>query len=163
MRTEDRLAGTDTRFRDFMTQWPTGVAVITTDDGSAPAGCTVNAMMSLSVRPPALLVSLADGSGTLRAIRRSRAFGVSVLCSRQADLCGRFAAGAQADRFRGVPTHVVRGVPLLSDAAASMVCALRDELAYADHALLVGAPLWHEVDPGNPPLVLHQRAFHALD
>lgn len=161
MHTQDRLAA-GTEFRDFMTQWPTGVTVITTGDGATPVGCTVNAMISLSVRPPTLLVSLATCSGTLDAIRRSRLFGVSVLCSRQADLCARFATGAQADRFRDVPTHVVRGVPLLTDAAAAMVCDLRDELVYGDHALLVGVPLWHEVDTASSPLVLHQRAFRAF-
>ncbi|MGI5499291.1 flavin reductase family protein [Lentzea sp. CA-135723] len=162
MRTQDRLAA-GTEFRDFMTQWPTGVTVITTGDGATPVGCTVNAMISLSVKPPTLLVSLATCSGTLDAIRRSRLFGVSVLCSRQADLCGRFATGAQADRFQDVPTHVVRGVPVLAEAAAAMVCDLRDELVYGDHVLLVGMPLWHETDPASPPLVLHQRAFRALN
>ncbi|WNV85135.1 flavin reductase [Umezawaea sp. Da 62-37] len=77
-------------------------------------------------------------------------------------LCDRFATGPQDERFRDVPTRTVNGVPLLADAAAAVVCDLRDELAYADHALLVGAPTWHTVDATGAPLVLHQRGFHSL-
>lgn len=161
MRTDPDPTTTGLPFRDFMTQWPTGVTVVTTD-GGGPVGCTVNSLMSLSLDPPTLIVSLSIHSGTLAAIRGAGRFGVNVLCARQRDLCARFARGPQHDRFREVATRTVRGVPLLADAAAAMVCAVRDELTYADHVLVVGAPLWNTVDTANPALVLHQRNYHTL-
>jgi Flavin reductase like domain len=55
----------DVDFRHFMRHWPTGVAIVTTADADGPVGCTVNALMSLSVEPPLLIVSLCENSRTL--------------------------------------------------------------------------------------------------
>ena len=57
----------DAEFRHFMRHWPTGVAIVTTAGEHGPVGCTVNALMSLSVEPPLLLVSLCVQSRTLEA------------------------------------------------------------------------------------------------
>ncbi|MFD0662830.1 flavin reductase [Thermocatellispora tengchongensis] len=45
------MAVTADEFRRFMAQWPSGVAVVTTANRGVPAGCTVNAVMSLSAAP----------------------------------------------------------------------------------------------------------------
>ncbi|WP_328611216.1 flavin reductase family protein [Amycolatopsis sp. NBC_00345] len=150
-------------FREFMTHWPTGVTVVTSLDGGVPVGCTVNSIMSLSVRPPLLVVSLATDSETLAAIQVTGSFGLNVLSARQQLLCQRFAGQPQGDRFLGVETELVGSLPLLAGASASMVCRVQDELPYADHVLLIGAPEWESIAHDRTPLVLHQRGYHKVD
>jgi flavin reductase (DIM6/NTAB) family NADH-FMN oxidoreductase RutF len=145
-------------FRDFMRHWPTGVAVVTTAGLGGPVGCTVNALMSLSVEPPLLLVSLGEDSRTLAAIRRTDLFGASILAAGQAELSERFAHCARELRFAGLELRVEHGVPLLAGAAAQIVCTVQELQQVADHVLVVGAPVWHSVDPDRAPLLSGRTA-----
>lgn len=155
-------AVTPDQFREFMTNWPTAVAIVTARTGGAPAGCTVNALMSLSVEPPLLVVSLATTSHTLQAIREAGSFAVNILCWDQRDLCDRFCLAPQDERFDGVETRLCAGTPVLVDAAASTVCTVAKAMHCADHVLLVGSPQWQSCDTTRPPLVLHRRSHHQL-
>ena len=143
-------------FRQFMRHWPTGVAIVTTAGPSGPVGCTVNALLSLSVEPPLLLVSLGEESRTLESIRRTELFGASVLAATQRELSERFANCARQERFTGLELRVEHGVPLLAGATAQMVCAVQQLEQVADHVLVVGAPVWQSVDPEQAPLLSHR-------
>jgi flavin reductase (DIM6/NTAB) family NADH-FMN oxidoreductase RutF len=137
--------------------------VVTTLDGEVPVGCTVNAMMSVSLAPPLLVVALAEASSTLQAIRRTGAFGLNVLAADQAQLCRRFARGNQDDRFLGLRYRSQRRLPVLRDVVAASVCAVQDTTACGDHVLVVGAPVWFTPEePDGSPLVFHGREFHGL-
>lgn len=161
-RCPDTAAATGEEFRAFMRRWPTGVAVVTSHDRGTPVGCTVNAMMSVSLAPPRLVVALADTSTTLGAIRATGVFGVNVLASGQGDLCQRFAHGTQRDRFRGLSYRTPHRLPMLAGALVGSGCAVKDITAHGDHALVFGEPQWFAVDESNEPLVFHERAFHDL-
>ena len=143
-------------FRDFMRHWPTGVAIVTTAGPEGPVGCTVNALLSLSVEPPLVLVSFGEDSRTLEVIRRTERFGASVLAAEQAELSERFCHCAPTERFDGLELRVEHGVPLLAGAAAHTVCRVQELLRCADHVLVVGAPVWQSADPEREPLLLHR-------
>ena len=145
-------------FRDFMRHWPTGVAIVTTAGPNGPVGCTVNALMSLSVEPPLLVVSLGEDSRTLQAIRRTDLFGASILAAAQRELSERFANCAREERFTGLELRVEHGVPLLAAAAAQIVCAVEELHQIADHVLVVGAPVWQSVDRDQAALLSHRPA-----
>ena len=149
-------------FRQFMSHWPTGVTVVTTRDGDAPVGCTVNAMMSVSLSPPLLVVSLAAASHTLAAVRRTGSFALNVLCAAQLELCRRFAGGPHRDRFTGVSYRYHLRLPVLADVVAAMVCTVVEARPCGDHVLVVGAPVWHTAREGGVPLIFHHRSYHSL-
>jgi flavin reductase (DIM6/NTAB) family NADH-FMN oxidoreductase RutF len=153
---------TPDRFRRFMAHWPTAVSVVTARADEAPIGCTVNALMSVSIAPPLLVVSLAAGSGTLDAIVRSGSFAINLLGWEQRELCDRFSREPREERFRGVDFRLKHGVPVLAQSTASVVCAVTQTLVCADHVLVLGAPRWHSVDTACPPLVLHRRSYRRL-
>jgi flavin reductase (DIM6/NTAB) family NADH-FMN oxidoreductase RutF len=151
-----------TEFRSLMSRWPTGVSVVTTADGDSPVGCTVNAMMSVSLTPALLVVALGSRSRTLDAIRRSGRFALNFLTADQQQLCGRFAGAGPRDRFDGVPHRWHDGVPLLDEVATATVCQVHDVIECGDHMLVVGAPLWHSTGEHDEPLVFYQKAYRDL-
>lgn len=153
---------TPDRYRRFMAHWPTAVSVVTAQADKAPVGCTVNALMSVSIAPPLLVVSLAAGSGTHEAIVRSGSFAINLLGWEQRDLCDRFAHGPRGERFRGVDFRLQHGAPVLTQSTASVVCAVTQTFVCADHVLVAGAPQWHSVDTACPPLLLHRRSYRRL-
>src|SRR5580700_8943652 len=69
-----------TSLRHVMGHFATGVAVVTAvDDRGQPVGTTVNAITSVSLEPPLVLVCLGLTSTTLRAVRERAAFAINVL------------------------------------------------------------------------------------
>ena len=138
-------------------------AILATCDRDRAVGCTVSAFLSLSLRPPSLLVSLRHDSGTLGHIRASTAFGLSILSERQAPLVRRFALGRPDERFDGTAFVLSHGVPLVVGAAAAFACGLTAELVVHDRVLLAGdilavraqppdgvAPVLTDRDAGRP-------------
>ncbi|HEX6467731.1 MAG TPA: flavin reductase family protein [Streptosporangiaceae bacterium] len=152
--------------RRLMRRWPAGVAVVTTahgEDGreTDPAGCTVSAFLSVSLRPPLVLVSLSEHSRTLRAVVERGVFCVNILAEEQRDLAGTFA-GPAGDRFRGVDYHWRSGVPVLGGTVAATVCSVERVIPAADHSLVLGSPLWCRQDESADPVVLLDGAYYTL-
>ena len=137
-----------------MGRWATGVAVVTSRDENGPRGATTNALTSLSLDPPLVLVALDRDSNTLRAVRASGHFCVNVLAAGQEEVARRFATKASGEeKLAGVPHELAEGMPVLDGVLAWLVCALEQELEGGDHAILVGRPLEADDDPDAQPLV----------
>lgn len=127
--------------RRFMGGFPTGVAVVTSVDGQGgPWGLTCSSLISVTLDPPILLVSLNLRSQTLLAIEERRAFGVNLLHGRGQAAAEVFASG-RPDRFHRVrwqPGGASRLPWLVDDASGFAACALADVHVVGDHALVVG-------------------------
>jgi flavin reductase (DIM6/NTAB) family NADH-FMN oxidoreductase RutF len=149
-------------FRQLMSCWSTGVAVVTTSSGDEPLGCTVSAITSVSLEPPLLLVALAARSRTLAAICERRVFCVNLLPAQRSDLAGQFSRGEPADRFADVDYDWTMGVPVLHDVVTSAVCITERCVPVADHVLVVAEPVWWQRDLRRRPLVCFDRSYWTL-
>lgn len=156
---EPAVTGPD--FRQFMRSWPCGVAVVTARSGPDPAGCTVSALLSVSLSPSLLLISLSQQSATLTAIIAQGAFGINVLTWRQRQLAQWFATSG-GDRFAGVRYRFERDVPVLDEVAAAAVCSLEQAIVAADHVLLLGSPQWCSAVTGEDPLIFAGGSYQPL-
>jgi flavin reductase (DIM6/NTAB) family NADH-FMN oxidoreductase RutF len=153
------------RFRELMGRWATGVSVVTARDPSGDAGLTVNALLSVALDPPSLLVSLQRDADTLPVLRRAGAFAVSFLAAGQRELSSKFARPApSAEKFAGVPVHRgLTGAPLLDGALATVECRLISESPAYDHLLLVGEVVSVELGSGALPLVFYRGTYGEPD
>lgn len=148
-------------FRALMGRWATGVCVVTSHDGSADAGLTVNALLSVALEPPSLLVSLQREVDTLPVLRRSGTFGVSVLAAGQRPLSERFARPvASEEKFRGVAFHRgATGAPLLDGALAELECRVASITPAFDHVLVVGQVVRMAEGPDGAPLLFYHGSY----
>ncbi len=161
---------TSEEFRRAMRRWPTGVAIITArlTDGKAE-GMTVNSLISISLDPPLLMVSLTRDSRTLVGVTASNRFGVSILGTGTEELCWSFARAREARDFEGFSDD--SGVPLADRANARMVCRVQDTIPISDHVLVIGEVQLIEVEEEElDPLIFHEGALrdfgayrHPLD
>ncbi len=136
-----------------------GVSVVTALGDDGPTAMTASSVTSVSLRPPLLLVALAEHSRTLAAIRSRRSFGVSLLREDQRVLAERHAS---ATRGAWEPAgRRVLGVPTLPDVLAWSVCLLEGAHDYGDHTLVVGRVVAAHSGRGRP-LLWHDRAYAAL-
>ena len=95
---------TSSDFRNAMRQLTGGVSVITAGRGRDISGMTVTSVSSLSVDPPALIVSINREASSWPLVKRYGFFGVNILTSDQIDIAERFTGKGGlkgADRFAG--------------------------------------------------------------
>lgn len=147
-------------FRSIMSAFPTGVAVITTCDREGEfKGFTSNAVTSVSLDPPLLLVCVARTSETLPALRHARRFVVNFLRSGGQDLSTRFARKGP-DKFDGVACSTFDGLPVLSEhTVAHAVCATEQEVDAGDHLVLIGRVTAGKVVTDGEPLLYYRRRY----
>ena len=122
-------------FRQVMGRFATGVTVVTTVERDTVHGMTANGFLSVSLRPPLVLVSL----GRCRMnemLPRSGRYGVSVLSREQQHFAAHFAAQKPSPVE---PTFTWQnGLPLLEGALAHLVCRVVDVHRAGDHVLWIG-------------------------
>jgi flavin reductase (DIM6/NTAB) family NADH-FMN oxidoreductase RutF len=131
----------DDDYRDFMSSFPSGVAVVTTTDQQGhPFGFTCSSLCSVALDPPTLLVCVQNNSGTLLALRSLGAFAVNLLHDRAHGTALIFASG-MTDRFRHVgwePSATLRLPFLVDDAHSVAECVSVGYAAVGDHTVVFG-------------------------
>jgi flavin reductase (DIM6/NTAB) family NADH-FMN oxidoreductase RutF len=154
---------TDSEHRDLMSNFPTGVGVVTTlDREGKPMGFTCTSLVSVTLRPPTLLICVCTGSLTLTAIQEHGAFGVNLLRSGSRRVAETFAS-AVPDRFADVAWQLrpaTRTPWLTDDAVAYADCAFdaaRGAIV-GDHAVLIGTVRAVWLGAGRP-LLYGMRQF----
>jgi 3-hydroxy-9,10-secoandrosta-1,3,5(10)-triene-9,17-dione monooxygenase reductase component len=141
---------------------PTPVTIVTAPGEGEPAGATANAVASLSLDPPLMLVCLDHRSRTLGALRAAGAFAVNVLPAASEEEARRFATTApHAEKWEGVPATERSGVPVLNDALVWVVCELRDLLDGGDHTIVTGSVVELGTGDGSP-LLFHDGEYRSL-
>jgi flavin reductase (DIM6/NTAB) family NADH-FMN oxidoreductase RutF len=144
--------------RQVMGRFATGVTVVTTIERDTIHGMTANAFLSVSLRPPLVLVSL----GRCRMnemLPRTKRYGVSVLAHDQEQFAAHFAAQRPATVEPTFLWH--KGLPLLEGALAHLVCRVVDVHPAGDHVLWIGEVEHLEHEDGEP-LLFYTGRFGTL-
>lgn len=141
-------------FRRILGHWVTGVAVVTTrSDNGKLCGLTANAVASLSLDPPLVLVCIERNADSHDCIRDAGFFALNVLCSDQERIARRFAEWEVSAKFEGLAFHAeVTGAPVLDDAIAWVDCHVRNEYDGGDHTIFVGEVVAGDAKEGGPLL-----------
>jgi len=148
-------------FKQAMSQFASGVTIVTTEHEGKLYGMTVASFASLSLRPPLVLVSVEKSVKTHDAIAGARKFGVSILAQNQGDISGRFASRID-DKFEGVPIRTGEtGVPLIEGAICTIECLLHNQLPGGDHSIFVGEVMDAQISEGAP-LVYFRSGYREL-
>lgn len=151
------------RYREVISHFATGVAVVTAQSQDGPVGMTANALCSLSLDPLLLLVCFDNSARTLRSIRTSGRFAVNVLRREQRGLSDAFASKrAKPGQFQGIPWRVHEGVPVLERALAWLVCDLRELHPGGDHTIGIGTVTDMDYDAAGRPLVFYRGRYVDL-
>lgn len=146
-----------TEFRQAVSRFATGVAVITAQEASgAWHGATVNSFGSLSLDPPTVLVSLRPGGRTHDAIEATGRFAASVLARHQQRHSAHFAGNREGTER---PPLLVRdSMPTLEDCLAWFECEATERVAIHDHVLFIGRVTACGVREGDP-LIFYASSY----
>ena len=154
-------------FRGAMRRLAGGVSVITAGRGKDISGMTVTSVSSLSVDPPALIVSINREASSWPLVKRYGFFGVNILTSDQLDVAERFTGKGGlkgAARFAGADWATrASGVPLLVGALAAIDCEVEDVVERHSHAIVIGRVLDVAVSARTAALAYWQGRYVAID
>jgi flavin reductase (DIM6/NTAB) family NADH-FMN oxidoreductase RutF len=147
-------------FRRTLGMFATGVTVLTARAGEQVHGMTANAFMSVSLRPPLVLVSVDRRARMCDLLHEGRRFGVNVLEAHQAGLSDRFAGRTHDDE--PLPQFdIVHETPLIDGALAHLVARVARSYWGGDHSLFVGHVEYAKYGEGEP-LLFHGGRYERL-
>ena len=158
------IPGVPPEFRDAMARLASGVVVVSARTAGRYHGLTATSLVSVSVDPPLILVSLEHETATLAAVRETRRFNVSALTRQQEFIAERFAGRAPAvdAAWRAIPHHEgSNGIPVIDGGAAWLECEVTAIHAAGDHDVCIARVTSATVGAGEP-LILWDRSFWTL-
>lgn len=161
---KSNMSITPNDFRQTLARFPSGVTVVTArGHDNVPVGLTVSAFSSLSLEPPLILICLDNTTANLAAYTEGTGFCVNILASDQADVSNAFAFPGPQNPFDVAPGRdALHGATVLTEAAASMECAVHAVYPGGDHQIVVGLVervSWRE---DATPLVYHSGEYRGI-
>lgn len=148
-------------FRQLMARYPTGVAVLTVHTGTADHGMTLNSLVSISLHPPSILVSLGRYTTSLPLVLAAGVFGINVLAVGQELWARRFSAKPlPPDPFGDIATTRAPGGTLLfTEALACFEAEVIKTVEIDDHTVVVARVMDGNWSAGGEALVFHDSRF----
>ncbi|HET6879636.1 MAG TPA: flavin reductase family protein [Pirellulales bacterium] len=138
--------------RRIMGHFATGVTVISTRRGEELHWMTANAVASLSLHPPLVLVAVDKRAQMHEHLLESRFFAVNILSEEQEALSRRFAMRGPKEWSDLKLTAAVTGAPIIEDALAYLDCKLAEVLPGGDHHIFTGEIVAGDTREGRPLL-----------
>jgi flavin reductase len=135
--------------RALFRRWPAGVSVVVAEVDGRRAALTVSSLVSLSLDPPLVGISIALQASLHELLRGADEWAASMLAGNQEHLAQHFA--------RSVPPIALwNGIPVREDdprliegAAGWLVARTLDEFRTGDHTFFVGEVL--SIEEGTAP------------
>jgi flavin reductase (DIM6/NTAB) family NADH-FMN oxidoreductase RutF len=146
-----------------MRRVPHGVAVLTVDVAGERLGLTLDSLVSLSVDPPFVGVSISRQAAMHELVHDAGAFALSLLAGDQTAIAQHFARGVPPIAlWQGIELREGDGPPLLAGALGWLQCRLAAEHPAGDHTFIVGMVERVEAGEAGPPLVHVDGRYRSL-
>lgn len=129
------------QFKQTMSNWASGITIITTCREEGLLAMTASSFTSLSIEPPLILVAVSKNTRTYKQIIKQKAFGVMILALGQEEIsnCGAGFRGEEGNFLTGIPYHKeITGAPILDQCLAWMDCSLYATHDAGDHTIFIG-------------------------
>jgi flavin reductase (DIM6/NTAB) family NADH-FMN oxidoreductase RutF len=155
-------------FRRVMGHFVTGVTVVSALDGERPLGITVNALSSVSLDPPLVMVALDRRRFLTPIVRASGRYAVNVLSEDQQAMSDCFAGAPVEpgrDAFCGAAWHSgATGLPLIDGAIATLECTVVQTFSAGDHDLFIGrVDVIANTEHHPMPLLYYRRRYLRIE
>lgn len=160
------MALTSDEFRRVMARFATGVTIITSRLDDELHGMTANAVTSVSLEPPLVLVCVDRAADSHAIIEKSGVFAVNILGADKEQLANEFAHKDRdgAHRLDRLPHRAgATGAAIIEGSLAYLDCRVVGRYPGGDHTIFVG----EVVDAGQlseqGPLIFYRGRFLRLD
>ena len=148
--------------RQIMGRFATGVTVVTTRYGDGEVtGMTANAVMSLSLDPPLVVVSVDKKAAMHGCLQEGQCYAINILARDQEALSAQFATPGPKDFSDLDLMEGETGAPILTGTLGYLDCKLTEVLSAGDHDMYVGEIVAGNLGEGDP-LLFYSGKYREL-
>ena len=123
-------------FKNTLSKFATGVAVIVTNKDLNLYGKTINSFSSLSLSPPLVLFSLSKTSSKLDIFNTSKLLTINVLSKNQKSVSDNFAK--KNPNWQNIDYFFNKnGNPILKNCISNLDCKVIDKIKKGDHIIFI--------------------------
>ena len=153
---------TGAQLREVMRRFPAPVAVVSTQLDGERFGLTVGSLVSLSLEPPLVGISIGKDSSSHEPIRLAGGWAASLLSGVQTGLAQHFARSGipPVALWNGVDVREGKRGPLVVGALGWLECRTTSEHEAGDHTIFVGAVEAVELGATGAGLVYRDGTYH---
>jgi flavin reductase len=153
---------TGEELREVMRRFPAPVAVVTTQLDGERFGLTVGSLVSLSLEPALVGISIGKDSSSHEPIRLAGGWAVSLLAGSQTHVAQHFARSGIPPVALWIGMDVREGTrgPLLEGALGWLECRTAAEHEAGDHTIFIGAVESIELGAAGQGLVYRSGEYH---
>jgi len=147
------------RFRDVLSQYGSGVTVVTTLSNGEPVGMTCQSFTSVSLDPPLVAFLPTKQSRAFAAIQRAGHFCVNFLAADQVAISNVMASRTE-DKFAGLSWSESKGGSVLLDGVVGYVdCTVHAVYEAGDHYVVIGKVVDLDVASQDDPLLFFRGKY----
>jgi flavin reductase (DIM6/NTAB) family NADH-FMN oxidoreductase RutF len=137
--------------------------VLTVDVEGERLGLTLGSVVSLSLDPPLVGVSVSRQAAMHELLRQADGFALSLLAGDQEGVAQHFARGVPPfAHWTGVGIREDESPPLIDGALGWLRCRTSAEQPAGDHTFFLGEVIWVERGRGGPALVYVGQRYLSL-
>jgi flavin reductase (DIM6/NTAB) family NADH-FMN oxidoreductase RutF len=153
---------TGDELREVMRRFPAPVAIVTTQLDGQRFGLTVGSLVSLSLEPPLVGISIGKDSSSHEPIRLAGSWAASLLSGEQTAVAQHFARSGipPVALWNGVDVREGKRGPLIVGALGWLECRTASEHEAGDHTIFVGAVEAVELGTTGLGLVYRDGTYH---
>jgi flavin reductase (DIM6/NTAB) family NADH-FMN oxidoreductase RutF len=155
----------EAEFRRALRRFATGVTVVTCVHDGMDHAMTANAVSSLSLRPPLVMVAVERTTRFWEAVKDERYWGMSILDETARDHAAWLATSGRplAGQLARIPLHRgVRGMALLDQSLAWLECRSYQRFPAGDHDVFIGEVERATLGPDADPLLYWSAGYRHL-
>jgi flavin reductase (DIM6/NTAB) family NADH-FMN oxidoreductase RutF len=154
---------TGDELRATMRRFPAPICVVTVDFDGDRIGLTVGSLVSLSLEPPLVGISIGNDQAAHALIRGSGTFEVSLLSAEQDAVARHFAHGVPPlAMWAGVELAPGGVGPRIAGALAWLDCRVWAEYDAGDHTFFVGEIVETVLGESGGALVYRGSTYHPV-
>ncbi|MBA3073347.1 MAG: flavin reductase [Anaerolineae bacterium] len=152
--------------REMMRHWVTGVSIVTAELDGKIHGMTVGSLVSISIDPPRICITLANQTRTHKMVTQTGLFGVTLLAYDQQSIADRFAGVIPDDGDRMAGLTILRlsqNIPVIAEGLGEMACRVIHQYEMPTSTLFIGEVLEARKEDKSTALVYGNRNYHPLE
>lgn len=146
-------------FKNILSNYPSGVTIITTHSAGKDLGFTANSFISLSLDPLSILFCLSKNAGSYEYFLKEKNYVINLLANSQKDLCNKFASKID-DKFK--ETSISRSqnfVPIINGSLGYLEVQKSNVIDGGDHSIFICNAKDGNYTNDIEPLIYHNRTF----
>lgn len=158
----NKLPNNQKWFRQVMSEYPTGVCVVTATHNDKPCGMVVGSFTSVSLDPPLVAFMPGKDSTTWPKIEAAKHFCVNIFGIDQLELCGKLASKSQ-NKFDNLSIRTSKCGAVIIEGCVAWVDCIRHAVHDAgDHYIVLGEIIAMDRISGQSPLLFCKSSYGSF-